>query len=91
MKSKTIDSKRIEIDKLDSLLIKLLSDRFNLSKEISNLKSKDDIDNYDPKREKIIFDNLKNILIENGDDDKSSYIESVYRTLLIESKSYQSK
>ncbi|MGB3366861.1 MAG: chorismate mutase [Acidaminobacteraceae bacterium] len=89
--NKSIDLKRCEIDKLDSLLVNLLVDRFNLSKEISDIKIYDNIDNYDPRREEKIFENISNMLKEKGDDDKIEHIISIYNMLLMESKLYQFK
>lgn len=89
--SNTIDAKRDDIDKLDSLLVNLLINRFDLSKEISDLKKDDNVDNYDPKREEKIFENLSSMLTEKGDGDKVDHILSIYKTLLKESKLYQSK
>lgn len=89
--SNEINSKRIKIDEIDKLIIKLLSDRLEVSKEIANLKIYMDIENYDQSREKIIFENIERTISDNQELDKLEHIFEIYKTLLKESKLYQSK
>ena len=90
MKNKLqIEAKRDEIDKIDKELIKLLRQRFDLSKEIGKLKKEESLDNYDPKREDVIIENIVKLLNNDMDMDKIDHVLAIYKELLIQSKNYQ--
>ncbi len=55
----TIDDIRIEIDRLDDLLLNLFNQRAFLALKIGKLKKEAGLQVYDPEREKIIFQRMK--------------------------------
>ncbi len=52
---------REQIDKLDKKILELISNRARIALEIGRLKSKDQLNFWDPKREKEIFEHLKSL------------------------------
>ncbi len=54
-----IDSIRIKINQLDNELLRIFNERAALALEIGHLKKKLNRPIYDPKREKLIFDRIK--------------------------------
>lgn len=90
MKNKLqIEAKRTEIDNIDKEIISLLRQRFDISREIGNLKKEESLDNYDPKREEIIFENIAQILNNAKDVDKIDHVLAIYKEILTQSKNYQ--
>ena len=55
----TIDDLRIEIDRLDSELLRIFNQRASLALQIGELKKSTGLPVYDPGREKKIFQRMK--------------------------------
>ena len=53
-----IDDLRIEIDRLDRELLRIFNERADLALRIGEIKKTLDLPVYDPKREKLIFDEM---------------------------------
>lgn len=86
---KIIDNRRIEIDGLDEQIVKLLVKRFDSAKEISKQKKLLGKLDYDPDREKLIFDKISELCNNEGSEEICSYIVEIYSELLKQSKLYQ--
>lgn len=56
-----IDTIRKKINHLDSELLRIFNERAALALEIGHIKKKLDLPIYDPKREKLIFERMKEI------------------------------
>ena len=69
LKSKKLSKIRIELDKLDNSLIKLIKKRTNLVKKVLALKEKKN-QIIDQKRIKTILKNIKNKSLKNNIDPK---------------------
>ena len=54
-----IDSIRVKINQLDNELLRIFNERAALALEIGQIKKKLNRPIYDPKREKLIFDRIK--------------------------------
>lgn len=54
-----IDSIRLKINQLDAELLRIFNERAALALEIGHIKKKLDLPIYDPKREKLIFERMK--------------------------------
>jgi len=54
-----IDTIRLRINQLDADLLRIFNERAALALEIGHIKKKLDLPIYDPKREKLIFDRMK--------------------------------
>ena len=54
-----IDSLRKKIDELDIQLVRLLSQRAELAREIGKIKSGLQMPIYEPRREAVVFDNVR--------------------------------
>lgn len=87
--SKIIEEKRNEIDSLDEEIVKLLIKRFNFAKEISNQKKLLGRIDYDPAREKLIFDKIKGLCNSEDSQEISSFLVEIYSEILKQSKLYQ--
>lgn len=55
-----IDSIREQINQLDDELLRIFNERAALALEIGHLKKHSNLPIYDPKREKLIFERMKN-------------------------------
>ena len=55
----TIDEVRLKINQLDAQLLKIFNERAALALEIGEIKKQLNLPIYDPKREKLIFDKMK--------------------------------
>jgi len=55
-----IDKIRIAINQIDEQLLKLFNQRAALALQIGHLKKEKDLPIYDPKREKLIFEKMRN-------------------------------
>jgi len=55
----TIDEIRLKINQLDAQLLKIFNERAALALEIGEIKKQLDLPIYDPKREKLIFERMK--------------------------------
>lgn len=56
-----IDTIRKKINQLDDDLLRIFNERAALALEIGHIKNKLDLPIYDPKREKLIFERMKEI------------------------------
>ena len=56
-----IDEIRLRINQLDDELLRIFNERAALALEIGHIKKKLDRPIYDPKREKLIFDRMKQV------------------------------
>ncbi len=54
-----IEGLRKKIDEIDERLVQLVNDRANCAREIGKLKSNLHIPIYEPKREEVIFENVR--------------------------------
>jgi len=86
---KELKDLRKKIDKIDSKLIELLSDRFNVSRKIMNVKRKENLDFYDKEREIELLKNKENKADKIGLD--RSFIKKIFQLILKESKNIQEK
>lgn len=55
----TIDEIRLKINQLDAQLLQIFNERAALALEIGEIKKQLDLPIYDPKREKLIFERMK--------------------------------
>ena len=72
LKRKKLSKIRIELDKLDNFLIKIIKKRTNLVKKVLNLKEKKN-QIIDRKRIKIILNNVRKKSLKNKIDPKITY------------------
>lgn len=80
-----LDSLRALIDKIDLSLIGLLEERMTVSAQLASFKKRENRPVFDPEREKVKFEAIsKHCLPET-----EKYILSVFRTVVNESKNYQ--
>ncbi|WP_303721207.1 chorismate mutase [Malonomonas rubra] len=56
-----IDDIRVKINQLDDELLRIFNERALLALEIGHIKKKLNLPIYDPKREKLIFERMKQI------------------------------
>ena len=63
-----LKNSREEIDKIDNEIISLISKRTLLAKDIINAKIFLDMDIYDKKREKVIYDKVSKLAIDKNID-----------------------
>ena len=79
---------RMEIDKIDEQMTKLLEKRMNISKAISEYKKEHDIQIFHPDREKLIIEKNKGYLEnkEYGDLVESYYDNLMYLSRLVQQK-----
>lgn len=75
---------RSKIDEIDDKIMSLLEERYNISEEIGQAKSKSNSDVLDLKREKKILDKASQY-------SHSTQIEAVYQSIFIQSKELQRK
>lgn len=75
---------REDINKVDSRLIKLLEERFDLSKEVKAYKLENDMPIFDKKREDEILQK-----IEEENKEYGTYFKNIYQTIMDESKKLQ--
>ena len=72
LKKKKLNNIRIELDKLDNLLIKIIKKRTNLVKKVLDLKEKKN-QSVDKNRIKLILKNIKKKSIANKIDPKITH------------------
>lgn len=83
---KSLIELRMEIDHIDNDIIKLLEKRFEVVKEIKKYKMEEKLNSEDLGREKEILNRLRNLVQDESCVDN---IESVYKTIFLESKKIQ--
>lgn len=77
--SETIEAFRIKIDTIDSEILALLNKRAEAASEIGKLKEKDGLSIYNPEREKIIEEKLKE---NNPGPMANSSVIKIYREII---------
>lgn len=77
-----IDTLREQIDSIDNELMKLLSERYEISDQIGTIKSSSKKEVLDQKREDYVLNKTKK-------HSHSPQLELVYRTIMSESKNIQ--
>ncbi len=82
----SIEKLRVELNGIDQELVALLEKRFTITEEIGKIKKEHNIEIEDLKREKEIFDRIKN-WVENPCHHES--IKKIYQALMVESKARQ--
>jgi chorismate mutase len=73
---------RSRIDQIDSDIMRLLNERYEISDEIGTIKSSSKVDVLDTKREEYVLNKTKK-------HSHSPQLELVYRTIMHESKNIQ--
>ena len=84
-----IEKLRKEIDEVDEEILKNLSKRKNLVREIAKLKKSMNLPVMDAEREKKVLDNLKNKAKEKRLNKK--FVESIYKIVLKNSREEQKR
>ena len=78
---------RKRIDVIDSNIVKLLSSRFRIAKQIASYKKKNNIKVLDKKRELQVIKNIK----KHSDKRNQKFIVDIFKTIINHSKKIQSK
>ena len=84
-----LEKLRKEIDEVDEEILKNLSKRKNLVREIAKLKKSMNLPVMDAEREKKVLDNLKNKAKEKRLNKK--FVESIYKIVLKNSREEQKR
>ena len=79
-----LKNERSTIDRLDSIIVNALIERFSVTNKIGLLKAENNIETYDRKREKAQVRALEKLIIE-GDLDKK-FIVKLMKLITTESK-----
>ena len=79
-----LKNERSTIDRLDSIIVNALIERFSVTNRIGLLKAENNIETYDRKREKAQVKTLEKLIIE-GDLDKK-FIVKLMKLITTESK-----
>ena len=79
-----LKNERSTIDRLDTIIVKALIERFSVTKRIGLLKAENNVDAYDRKMEKTQVKTLEK-LIEDSDLDKK-FIVKLMKLITTESK-----
>ncbi len=82
----TIDEIRIAINRLDSELLRLFNERAALALEIGHIKKELGLPIYDPRREKMIFERMRQ---ENEGPLDNSAIVRLFERVIDESRSLE--
>ena len=93
LKRKKLNKIRLELDKLDNSLIKIIKKRTNLVKKVLNLKEKKN-QIIDQKRIKEILKNIKKKSINNGIDPKITnkiWKNMIYAYIDFEKRNFKKK
>ena len=81
-----IDAIRIKINQLDDELLRIFNERAALALEIGHIKKQLDLPIYDPKREKLIFERMKQ---ENPGPLGNDAIVRLFERVIDESRSLE--
>ena len=84
---KNLNNYRNRINKVDGRIVKLLSRRQKISKEIGIFKIKNNLPVHNPKREQEILDNLSIVAAEN--DLNPELIQKLFKIIFRYSKKVQ--
>jgi chorismate mutase len=82
----SIDEKRIAINRIDSDLLRLFNERAALALEIGHIKKNLDLPIYDPRREKLIFEKMRQ---ENPGPLDDAAIVRLFERVIDESRSLE--
>lgn len=82
-----LDELRLEIDKIDSEMIKLFSERMEVSKQIAEYKKENNLPVYDPVREEKKLEDISALLPE----EKREYGKRLYSLIFELSRELQDK
>lgn len=83
-----LEEKRETLDKIDDALAKLLSDRWDIVKEIALIKATYELNTFDPNRE---MDILNRVTGAVDSANQKEAIQAVFNTILEQSKLLQEK
>lgn len=79
---------RDRIDAIDQQLLSLLKERLNCAREVGQIKSKDDMPKWDPKRERQIFEKLHKI---NAGEFPEQSLNSIFQEIITTCRLSQKK
>ena len=82
----SIDEIRIAINRIDNELLRLFNERAALALEIGHIKKNLDLPIYDPKREKLIFEKMRQ---ENPGPLDNAAIVRLFERVIDESRSLE--
>lgn len=82
-----LDELRLEIDKIDSEMIKLFSERMDISAQIAEYKKENNLPVYDPVREEKKLEDISALLPE----EKREYGKKLYSLIFELSRELQDK
>ena len=83
-----LDLKRLrtELDKIDDSMLELLSNRFDISLQIAEVKKENELQVFQPKREAQLINNKSNLGNEYGLDKK--FVKELWMNQKINKKSF---
>ncbi len=82
----SIDEKRIGINRIDAELLRLFNERAALALEIGHIKKNLDLPIYDPRREKLIFEKMRQ---ENPGPLDNAAVVRLFERVIDESRSLE--
>ncbi len=82
----SIDEKRIGINRIDEELLRLFNERAALALEIGHIKKNLDLPIYDPRREKLIFEKMRQ---ENPGPLDNAAVVRLFERVIDESRSLE--
>ena len=82
----SIDEKRIAINRIDAELLRLFNERAALALEIGYIKKNLDLPIYDPRREKLIFEKMRQ---ENPGPLDNAAVVRLFERVIDESRSLE--
>ena len=82
-----LDELRKKIDGIDMGILELLSNRIDIAKLIAQIKNENNLQVFQPEREKIIIETIKKRAIELGLPEK--FVLDIYELILDQSKKSQ--
>jgi len=82
----TIDEIRTAINQIDDQLLQLFNDRASLALEIGHIKKQQDLPIYDPRREKLIFERMRQ---DNPGPLDDSAVVRLFERVIDESRSLE--
>ncbi|WP_071396788.1 chorismate mutase [Bacillus tuaregi] len=80
MEEINLEDLRIQIDKVDRELIKLLAERFELTEQVGVYKAKKNLNPQDKSREAKQFEKLEKLSLENGLNPE--YAQKIFRCVM---------
>ena len=83
--SKKLEELREKIDGIDEKIVKLYRERMNVTKDIAAYKKEKELPVLDAGRERAVLARIGQL----AGDDLADYAQSVYRTVMATTRSYQ--